>query len=339
MFPIEYRKPHDVSFDKDKSMMRCQITRGAGEDARDGSDVVVHFSVHAPNEDGTETLVFDSASKSRSGIRFTLGETLHAEVIERAILGMPPGSVVDVICTDADAACDNELRISPPSLGSKATDKIITLQRKEFSEKIGSSIMPDRNKEYAEEAQNWKPPATMTRWNVPPNACLSPLHMAFPLAPPHSRPHPPTPSHCPAGAESPSLQPFKPSSSPSLSIPQPPVLQALNPLSFKRLLVGGGPSNSYCPYNPLTPNPLCLPTLFARQASLLPDPMSFKPLAAQPFLLGGTYGWTRCGVALSPPTSRGPRSGWIGPRGRRTLALSCSRRDTSLAQDGGAIIG
>lgn len=166
MFPIEYRKPHDVSFDKDKSMMRCQITRGAGEDARDGSEVVVHFTVHAPNEDGSETLVFDSARTSRSGIRFTLGETLHAEVIERAILGMPPGSVVDVICTDTDAARDPELRIEPPVLGSKATDKIVTLQRKEFSEKVGSSIMPDRNKEYAEEARRWKPPETMTRWNV-----------------------------------------------------------------------------------------------------------------------------------------------------------------------------
>ena len=73
MWPIEYRKPHDVSFDKNKSLMRTQITRGAGEDARDGSQVVLHFSVHAPDEKGGETTVFDSSRDAPLGLRFTRG--------------------------------------------------------------------------------------------------------------------------------------------------------------------------------------------------------------------------------------------------------------------------
>eukprot|EP00967_Tisochrysis_lutea_P142262 scaffold262511_cov28-Tisochrysis_lutea.AAC.4 len=132
MFPIEYRKPHDVSFDKNKSLMRTQITRGRGEDARDGSQVVLHFTVHAPSEDGGESVVYDSARTARAGLRLTLGETFHAEVLERAVLGMPPGSVVDVICTDTGAATDAELGITPPKLGPKAIEKIVAMQRREF---------------------------------------------------------------------------------------------------------------------------------------------------------------------------------------------------------------
>lgn len=40
----------------------------------------MHFTVHAPDEDGGEVLVFDSLKKAPRGVRFTLGETLHAEV-------------------------------------------------------------------------------------------------------------------------------------------------------------------------------------------------------------------------------------------------------------------
>jgi len=163
MWPIEYRKPHDVSFDKNKSLMRTQITRGVGEDARDGSQVLLHFTVHAPDEKGGETLVYDSSTAAPSGLRFTMGETLHAEVLERGVLGMPPGSVVNVICTDVDAGSDTVLRIAPPALGPIATEKVIMISKKDFGAKIGASIMPDRNKELLDEARAWIAPASMTR--------------------------------------------------------------------------------------------------------------------------------------------------------------------------------
>mmetsp|Transcript_10782 Transcript_10782/g.34568 ORF Transcript_10782/g.34568 Transcript_10782/m.34568 type:complete len:358 (+) Transcript_10782:51-1124(+) len=184
MWPIEYRKPHDVSFDKKKTMMRTVTTSGSGDDARDGSVVRLHFSVHAPEEEGGERLIFDSASVQPGGVSFTLGETLHAEVLERAVLGLPPGSVADVICTDAAAASDSLLRIEPPPLGPLATETVTAVQRKQFSEQIGASFIEEKNAEVLAEAKAWRPPATMTRWNVRLDSATAGVVPAFITYPP-----------------------------------------------------------------------------------------------------------------------------------------------------------
>ena len=79
MHHVDKTQPHDVSFDRDKSLMRIVETPGGfGPTVRDGSVIRVHLTVHTPNEEGDgERLVYDSATTSPSGLTLTVGFTDH----------------------------------------------------------------------------------------------------------------------------------------------------------------------------------------------------------------------------------------------------------------------
>ena len=128
----------DVSFDRDKTLLRTVTTAGSGVIVREGSECTVHFSVHAPTEvsmashcrspslghpppllptmQNGEVLLFDSSVAHRDGVTFVPGRTLHAEALERGVLGLHPGSIADVVCVDAAAGSDSELGIVQPPL-------------------------------------------------------------------------------------------------------------------------------------------------------------------------------------------------------------------------------
>jgi len=164
MFPVQMEKPHDCSFDKDKSLMRHRLTKGWGEDVRDGSTVTVHFTVHTPGDE-KEELVYDSAKKYPSGLKFVVGQNLYAEVLDRGVLGITPGSVVNVICSDELAATDKLLGIEAPELCEKAVERVIEVQMREFANHE-PSIIKEKNDEFAQEARAWRPPKSITRWNI-----------------------------------------------------------------------------------------------------------------------------------------------------------------------------
>lgn len=147
--------------------MRTLITKPAkGERARDASIVTVHLDVYAPADTPDTQPERTLFSSKPDGLRFVLGFTQHAEVLERAVLGLEPGAVADVVCTDVDAATDPILGITPPPLSDAAVAMVTEAQHKIFAAQAGSSIVPERNAECAREARAWRPPATMTRWRV-----------------------------------------------------------------------------------------------------------------------------------------------------------------------------
>ena len=88
MHKVEQEKPHDVSFDKDQTMMRTVVTKGSGVDCREGSVATVHFSVHHQADGEGESTVYDSKTQFPAGMRFNVGLTMHAEVLHRAVLNV-----------------------------------------------------------------------------------------------------------------------------------------------------------------------------------------------------------------------------------------------------------
>lgn len=95
-------------------MMRILLTEGYGNEAREGSHVTVHWTVSTPGDDGALMEVYNTEDKFPRGIKFTIGRTTYCEAVERALVAMKPGSVLDCFCTDMEAA-------SCPELGFKAT--------------------------------------------------------------------------------------------------------------------------------------------------------------------------------------------------------------------------
>ncbi|KAL3919026.1 MAG: hypothetical protein SGPRY_005784 [Prymnesium sp.] len=98
-------RPHDVSFDREKTLMRVLLLDGYGQQVREGSQVTAHWCVSTPGEGGKLQEVFNTESSHPTGIRFIVGRTMYCEAIERAVVGVQPGAVLDVFCTDMDAAC------------------------------------------------------------------------------------------------------------------------------------------------------------------------------------------------------------------------------------------
>ena len=112
--PEKVGKAKDVSFDREKTMMRILLTDGYGNEARDGSHVNVHWTVSIPNEDGSLQEIYNTEDKFPRGVKFTIGRTTYCEAVERSVVAMKPGSVFDCFCTDMEAA-------SCPELGFKVT--------------------------------------------------------------------------------------------------------------------------------------------------------------------------------------------------------------------------
>ena len=44
------KQPKDVSFDRGATLMRTVVTEGHGVTVREGSECVVHFTIHVPAE-------------------------------------------------------------------------------------------------------------------------------------------------------------------------------------------------------------------------------------------------------------------------------------------------
>ena len=114
-------KAHDISFEREKTMMRIIHTEGAGESVREGSVVTVHFTVQQPHPvDGKLVPIFDSEEKYPEGIRFEMGRTFHAEALDLGVKDTLPGTVADVFVTCPDSATDYELGIFPSRLSGEA---------------------------------------------------------------------------------------------------------------------------------------------------------------------------------------------------------------------------
>ena len=139
----------------------------------------VHFSVHAPTEvsmashcrspslghpppllptmQNGEVLLFDSSVAHRDGVTFVPGRTLHAEALERGVLGLHPGSIADVVCVDAAAGSDSELGIVQPPLPDILQQCARTKRETELRAKPPPLIAP----------REPPPPATsLSRWRV-----------------------------------------------------------------------------------------------------------------------------------------------------------------------------
>ncbi len=171
----------DCSFDRDKTLLRTVTTKGYGVIVREGSECTVHFSVHAPSEVSTsaatahslghpppllpttqngEVLLFDSSVAHRGGITFVPGRTLHAEALERGVLGLHPGSVADVVCMDAAAGSDSELGIVQPPLPDALQQLARTKWEAELQAKAPPLIAP------RESLPPLPPAASLSRWHV-----------------------------------------------------------------------------------------------------------------------------------------------------------------------------
>lgn len=108
MHHVDKTQPHDVSFDRDKSLMRIVETPGGfGPTVRDGSVIRVHLTVHTPNEEGDgERLVYDSATTSPSGLTLTVGFTDH-------VCTRPPNTLAPAQCTPPRVLDASQLRPQP----------------------------------------------------------------------------------------------------------------------------------------------------------------------------------------------------------------------------------
>ena len=75
----------DCSYKRDKTLTRLIRTEGFGCAVREGAEVVVRFSVHAPGPGGrhgpAEILLYDSDHGFPHGLCMAHGRTLHAEAL------------------------------------------------------------------------------------------------------------------------------------------------------------------------------------------------------------------------------------------------------------------
>ena len=71
-------KVHDISFDREKTLMRTITTEGQGEEAREGSIVTIHLEITQPAEDGQLYTVFKSKDKNPEGLRFELFRSYYS---------------------------------------------------------------------------------------------------------------------------------------------------------------------------------------------------------------------------------------------------------------------
>jgi hypothetical protein len=73
-------KVHDISFDREKTLMRTIMTEGAGEEAREGSVVTVHVEIFQPDSEGQVQKIYRSKDEHPEGLRFNLFNDMHSGV-------------------------------------------------------------------------------------------------------------------------------------------------------------------------------------------------------------------------------------------------------------------
>ena len=83
-------KVHDISFEKDKTLMRTISTEGAGTEAREGAVVTIHLTISQPGEDGELYEIYRSKDTHPTGLKFELGRSAYSEAVERAVAGNIP---------------------------------------------------------------------------------------------------------------------------------------------------------------------------------------------------------------------------------------------------------
>lgn len=113
-------KAHDISFEREKTIMRMISTEGGGTEAREGAVVNIHLTIQQPGEDGELYEIYNSKDKQPQGLKFELGRSLYSEAVERSLFFCKPGAVIDSLCTDPDAAADKTLGIYARPIPEKA---------------------------------------------------------------------------------------------------------------------------------------------------------------------------------------------------------------------------
>lgn len=115
-------KAHDVSFEKEKTLMRMITTEGQGMEAREGAVVVIHLTIQQPGEDGQLYEIYRSKDTVPAGLKFELGRSGYSEAVERSLYFCKPGAVIDSLCTDPDCAADHTLGVFARLIPDKAKD-------------------------------------------------------------------------------------------------------------------------------------------------------------------------------------------------------------------------
>ena len=115
-------KSHDVSFEREKTLMRIVSKQGAGTEAREGALVNIHLTISEPAEDGSLTEIYNSHDIAPEGLRFELGRSLHSEAVERSLHHCQPGAVIDCLCTCPDASDDCSLGLRAQKLPDGAKE-------------------------------------------------------------------------------------------------------------------------------------------------------------------------------------------------------------------------
>lgn len=145
-------------------MMRIVLTDGYGNEAREGARVTVHWTISVPGPDGTLKEVFDTQKEHPKGISFIVGRTCYCEAVERAVVGMAPGSVFALFCTDMEAASCSELgfKASPIPEGArkiwhKPEGPLGVLQ---------GALEPLNSAKSDEIPPLWQPPLSLTHFHI-----------------------------------------------------------------------------------------------------------------------------------------------------------------------------
>ena len=77
-------KAHDISMEKEQTLMRMITTEGAGEEVREGTYVTIHLTISQPSENGELYKVYDSKESAPDGLKFEHGRSLLSEAVERS---------------------------------------------------------------------------------------------------------------------------------------------------------------------------------------------------------------------------------------------------------------
>lgn len=104
-------KTLDISYDKEKTLIRTIAELGHGEEVREGSTVLLHLEVLQPDDSGGLECIYASKRTHPGGLRVVVGSSLHSEALERSVLSCKPGAVIDTLCTCPDIAYDATLGI------------------------------------------------------------------------------------------------------------------------------------------------------------------------------------------------------------------------------------
>lgn len=106
-------KPHDISFERESTIMRMIHTEGAGTSVREGSVVTVHFKVEQPGPEGAMVELYNSEADHPRGLQFEHGRTLHAEALDLAVKAPMPGFAPRLLAPSNPSSRPGLTRVAP----------------------------------------------------------------------------------------------------------------------------------------------------------------------------------------------------------------------------------